>query len=144
MWTDANGTCKFSAFSPEWAPESDLITPVLRDQQWLLLYILILKNQVLTVSGRPPHPPTPTYVIRCSLLLYPGAIPTWNKEALSLPACRTPQVTCRPHPVCSGALFLWSLTLYSVDEGHPAPSLPSSNACHPALLCLLKVSLSTF
>lgn len=88
VWTDANGTWKFSAFSPEWAPESDLITPVLRVQQRLLFYILILKNQVLIVPGRPIH--THTYVIRCFLLLYPGAIPTWNKEALPLPACRTP------------------------------------------------------
>lgn len=123
------------------ASESDLITPVLRDQQWLLLHILILRNQVLTVPGRPSPPHTSSGAFSCyTQVLYPP----WNKEALLLPACRTLLVRCHPHPFCSGALFLWSLILYSVYQGHPAPSLSSSNACHPPLLWLLKVSLSTF
>lgn len=77
------------------APESDLITPVLRDQQWLLLHILILRNQVLTVPGRPPPPHIRHQVF---LLLYPGAVPTLEQGGAPASSLQNPpgQVSSSP------------------------------------------------
>lgn len=135
MWTDANGTCKFSAFSPEWAPESDLITPVLRDQQWLLLYILILKNQVSQSLADPPTPHShichqvlSPAIPRCYTHLEQGGPPASSLKNPPGHVPSSPSLLRRPLSV--------EPDLVLCRRGPPSPL--------PALLCLLKVSLSTF